>query len=219
MQDRYFRFERAGDQFCGRVLCELPLENEAFASLPPHFCMIITAAKERTVRESVKACFPRLSDLPKLCPVLHHCLASVVYHRDYLTRTLPATHPLFNTPLFTSHCRGSLMIEALKDCVHAGYECENVSATGLPGHTSVLRRFEQLEQAIKRMEMNVTQSVASVVGNVERVLELHGTIVVISSTILHLSLQIPFLAGFSIRILFASLLVLQQLFVVMQLGM
>ena len=34
---------------------------------------------------------------------------------------------------------------------------------------------------------------------------------VVISTILHLSLQIPFLAAFSIRILFASLLVFHQI--------
>lgn len=37
VQDRYLRYAAAGDQFLGRVVAGLPLDNANFASLPPHF--------------------------------------------------------------------------------------------------------------------------------------------------------------------------------------
>ncbi|KAG6958584.1 hypothetical protein JG688_00010452, partial [Phytophthora aleatoria] len=37
VQDRYFRYESAGDQYLGRVVAGLPLNSSAFATLPPHF--------------------------------------------------------------------------------------------------------------------------------------------------------------------------------------
>eukprot|EP00644_Phytophthora_capsici_P004202 jgi/Phyca11/109999/e_gw1.17.452.1 len=54
VQDRYFRYEAAGDQFLGRVVAGLPVNSAQFASLPPHFkdnnCPI--------VREGVISMFP-----------------------------------------------------------------------------------------------------------------------------------------------------------------
>ncbi|EGZ22322.1 hypothetical protein PHYSODRAFT_491802, partial [Phytophthora sojae] len=37
VQDRYFRYEAAGDQFLGRVVAGLPVNDSKFAILPPHF--------------------------------------------------------------------------------------------------------------------------------------------------------------------------------------
>jgi hypothetical protein len=37
VQDRYIRYEPAGDQYLGRVIAGLPLNGADFALLPPHF--------------------------------------------------------------------------------------------------------------------------------------------------------------------------------------
>jgi len=37
VQDRYMRYEAAGDQFLCRVVAGLPLDSPDFAALPPHF--------------------------------------------------------------------------------------------------------------------------------------------------------------------------------------
>ncbi|KAG6943542.1 hypothetical protein JG687_00018389 [Phytophthora cactorum] len=37
VQDRYFRYESAGDQYLGRVVAGLTVNQSAFAMLPPHF--------------------------------------------------------------------------------------------------------------------------------------------------------------------------------------
>ncbi|KAG6942611.1 hypothetical protein JG687_00018966 [Phytophthora cactorum] len=37
VQDRYFRYEAAGDQYLGRVVAGLPRNSAEFAVLPPHF--------------------------------------------------------------------------------------------------------------------------------------------------------------------------------------
>ena len=39
VENRYFKFEGAMDQFLGRVICGLPINSGNFAILPPFFCM------------------------------------------------------------------------------------------------------------------------------------------------------------------------------------
>ncbi len=56
----------------------LPLLDETFATLPPHF--VGTADEMDYVEKAVKLCFPGLVKKgPKMPAVLQMCLASVVY--------------------------------------------------------------------------------------------------------------------------------------------
>lgn len=77
---RYMHYEKAGDQFLGRVIAGLPLNSSKFACLPPHFDIICPPV----VDDCLRLMFPSLVHLPALTSVLKLCLASLVYHSQYL---------------------------------------------------------------------------------------------------------------------------------------
>jgi hypothetical protein len=101
VQDTYLRYDGAGDQYVGRCVAGLPIMSQEFALLPPHF-VHSTNFTSATIKAAVTTCFgPHLPE--NMVCIAAACLASVVHHHKtgWLRNTLPPTHPLFNTPLFT----------------------------------------------------------------------------------------------------------------------
>jgi hypothetical protein len=94
VQDRYMRYESAGDMYVGRTVSGLPIEEPEFAVLPPRFkpCEAVSRA--------MKLCFPNIPR--KLNFVGQFALASIVCHKEFLLRTLYKTHPVIRSPLFRS---------------------------------------------------------------------------------------------------------------------
>ncbi|OQR82248.1 hypothetical protein ACHHYP_16331 [Achlya hypogyna] len=92
------QYEKTGDQFIGRDVAGLPLNQSAFSVLPPHFPNNHVAA----VEVAVPLVFPSLNSVTSISGVLRHCLASLVFHDDYLVAPLPPTHALLSRALFRS---------------------------------------------------------------------------------------------------------------------
>jgi hypothetical protein len=94
-----FSYEAAGDQYVGRVVSGLPLLSPEFAILPPHF-----SRRDDVVQHAIQVCFPDITpqkpNMQKMVRVAEMCLASVVYHSEFLIQTLPSTHVLFESTLF-----------------------------------------------------------------------------------------------------------------------
>ncbi|CAM9637464.1 unnamed protein product, partial [Phaeothamnion confervicola] len=140
VQDRYIRYEAAGDQYVGRTVCGLPLSTDAFGVLPPYFCKVdgngipIPGVAER-VAQAVSDCFG--ADLmPRLKPVAEFLLASVVYHREFLSRTLHPSHPVWGNFLFVTG-----LAEDLAPHVVLRYDGETTElrASGIPPHVAILK--------------------------------------------------------------------------------
>jgi hypothetical protein len=93
VQNRYIRYEGAGDQVVGRTVSGLPYTTVDFAILPPFF-----RVSGDLLKTAIDECFPRAPET--LHGVLKFCVASVLHHTDFLRATLPANHLLFSTPLF-----------------------------------------------------------------------------------------------------------------------
>jgi hypothetical protein len=128
----WYRYEGAGDQYVGRVLSGLPLYSKEFATLPPHF-----KSCDHSVNRAIDLCFPTLdSSNRKLRKVLEFCLASVVYHFDYLQRVLPVNHVLFENVLF----REVGVLEALSHQIvcRVAVPEDDLSPTGIPPHVLLL---------------------------------------------------------------------------------
>jgi hypothetical protein len=106
VQDRYIRFESTGDRYLGRVVAGLPLNGADFALLPPHFIQ----NDDDVVCATVADMFPAFKSSSNLQDKLKLCLASLVYHSDYLRSTMPQSHPLLSTFVF----RRPDIIKALK---------------------------------------------------------------------------------------------------------
>ena len=129
VQDRYLRYEAAGDQYVGRTVSGLPLTHEQFATLPPFF-------KERNelLSSTIQECFTNLPNNLKL--VSEFCLASVVYHKSFLVNTLPKTHVLFNASLFRNQNRFTRLFE-LVEC-RLPQSNDLLKPTGIPPHVLLI---------------------------------------------------------------------------------
>ncbi|ETV77444.1 hypothetical protein H257_08861 [Aphanomyces astaci] len=74
--ERYMHYEKAGDQFVGRVVAGLPLNSADFAQLPPHF----DSTDNPVVTSALRCMFPVLFKTGSLIGVLKLGLASIVHH-------------------------------------------------------------------------------------------------------------------------------------------
>ncbi|KAE9052354.1 hypothetical protein PR001_g597 [Phytophthora rubi] len=139
VQDRYFRYESAGDQFLGRVIAGLPLNKARFAALPPHFSSPVSS----TVEVDVARVFPGLVDADELRPILHLCLASLVYHGDYLLENLAPSHALLSTYLF----RDPIAMARLRSQV---ITCDSpwMRPTGTPPYIEIYKQLEETRSAV-----------------------------------------------------------------------
>jgi hypothetical protein len=139
-QDRYLRYEAAGDQYVGRTIAGLPPTSPDFATIGPHF-----VKRDDVVESAVRACFPQAPT--QLQGILLHCLASAVYHYDFLRQSLPPTHRIFNTALFTQPS----LLQQLGDRIKCGLAstADEVQPTGVPPHVSLMWRVERMEDKLE----------------------------------------------------------------------
>ncbi|CAN0032252.1 unnamed protein product, partial [Phaeothamnion confervicola] len=140
VQDRYIRYEAAGDQYVGRTVCGLPLSTHDFCVLPPHFAKtdsdgVPIPGVTELVAEAVMACFGE-DLLPRLRLVAEFLLASVVFHRVYLRHALQTNHPAFGNVLFQQPG----MLDRLEEHV--------LRATGVPPHVFIIRQLRKVLAAV-----------------------------------------------------------------------
>jgi hypothetical protein len=152
VQDRYMRYESAGDMYVGRTVSGLPIEEAEFAALPPRF------ATTAVIPTAIQLCFPNLPT--KLNRVAEFALASVVYHKDYLLRTLPKTHPVMQSALFRS-CN---LLDELFELVVCDGSDERfpLKSTGIPPHTSLLNKFKRLEEKMDVYKQEIVSNIENV---------------------------------------------------------
>lgn len=159
---RYLRYEAAGDQFVGRTVAGLPPCESAFATLPPFFII-----RTPEVAATIDLCFPQA---PKpIAEILEFALASVVYHSDFLHRTLPDRHPLFATALF----RQEQLIPSLRHLIECRIpqQGDRIRATGLSPMTTVLQQISVVEKRMEILADVVKQISPEVSAAVVKVLE------------------------------------------------
>jgi len=145
----------------GRTVCGLPSDKPEFATLPPHF-------NERPSPEIIKTCFHRIPDQALL--IGEFCLASLVYHSQWLRNNLPQEHPLFLTALF----RNPALLTSLKPHVstHLLSSPSGMRATGIPPHVSLLLNLTSMQNQVSEVNTHITrQLVPDVVAGITTILE------------------------------------------------
>lgn len=122
VQDRYLKYERASDQYAGRVVCGLPQNEPAFGVLPPHFG---ASTPEVELQEAIDMCFPTTlrDEQLQFQPILRMCLASLVYHSDWV---LQHVSPLRHTRVYSVEG----LVERLKPHVVCGNTSTLMTSTG-----------------------------------------------------------------------------------------
>ncbi|POM70035.1 Hypothetical protein PHPALM_13606, partial [Phytophthora palmivora] len=142
VQDRYIRYESAGDQYLGRVVAGVPLNQAEFALLPPHFAN----NQDKVVQTSIDEMLPVMKSCSSLQDILKLYMASLVYHHDYLRRTLPTTHPLLSTYLFRHQ---EIVVQ-----LHEALVQDNspwMKPTGIPPHVEVYKQLKLMQSSIDNL--------------------------------------------------------------------
>ncbi|KAA8491313.1 hypothetical protein FVE85_7734 [Porphyridium purpureum] len=138
----YLRADSAGDQFVGRCLAGLPINKATFALLPPHFtteslCHQLISSKINTAIHMVFP-FVDLAEHMNMREVLLMCLASLIYHREWLQSALPANHRLRQNFAMTAP-----ELAELADYAVTTSE-SGMTATGIPPQTAILKQLQEL---------------------------------------------------------------------------
>ncbi|KAF0690700.1 hypothetical protein As57867_017862, partial [Aphanomyces stellatus] len=139
--ERYIHYERAGDQYLGRVVAGLPNHKSDFAVLPPHFPL----NADDNVRQIVAIVFPQLAMEIHLWGVLSFALASLVYHFEFLVQILPPTHPLLSSAIFAN----LTIMATLK--AHVVLSSTRHAPTGIPPHVDLFKIIERNHIAIQNL--------------------------------------------------------------------
>ena len=143
--ESYLRTAKAGDQFCGRVVCGLPVLSHEFAMLPPHF-KALGPDDRRMMMAALEAAYPFHACWGSTFqPVATFMLASLVKHQSWIKKKLPAEHPVMSKTLFKL---GEL--EDLEECLTTGEET-GMRPTGVPPHTMLFGQVYRLTELVKQM--------------------------------------------------------------------
>jgi len=149
VKERYLQFKKAGDQYLGRVVSGLDINNVSFAISPPYFeC----GDNPDDLREEI---FTLLKNFMvggggirgELFQLLYFCFASLCYHFEYLVQVLHKQNKLQASPFFT-HIPNFAREAATVQFPWSKTDC-TPSFTGLPPHVSILAQIESLKVALE----------------------------------------------------------------------
>ena len=93
--DIYFLYAESGDQYLGRILAGLDPNSMIFAILPPHF---VEGMENSFIKKGMNMTFRNILQLEEngvlgtnMTGILLRCLASIVYHQEYLKMSCAPT--------------------------------------------------------------------------------------------------------------------------------
>ncbi|KAF0739969.1 hypothetical protein Ae201684P_016791 [Aphanomyces euteiches] len=153
--ERYFRYEAAGDQFAGRVVCGLPVNSANFAILPPHFPNL----DDPILLSALEMSFPTLVKLPNLHGVLCLVLASLVYHFEHLHSKMPINHPLHSTPIFVHADIRIYLLSILESGTDSCY----LRASGVPPHIELYKKLDQTQSSISTLPRLIVNELREII--------------------------------------------------------
>jgi hypothetical protein len=167
VQDRYLRYEHAGDMHVGRTVSGLPTDKAEFAVLPPYFDVGSDQFDIQIIRSAIATCFPGIPD--SVYGVAKYCLASLVYHSEYLLSQLPVNHPLFQTALF----RQPDLVEILRKLTKCTLPSTStpITATGIPPCTAILQHIQTISDKIDLSMSDQRENVQRVIDGIVKELE------------------------------------------------
>lgn len=158
---RYLRFAAAGDQHVGRTVCGLDPMTPEFALLPPFF-----TKRDPIISAGIKAAFPNAPE--SLLEVLEFCLASLIYHEEWLRKNLPSDHPLFASPIWRNEFVSGL--RPLVEC-RVARDTDHIKATGLTATSNLIGRVNRLTELVGAITEILAALPNKIMVGVKKVLE------------------------------------------------
>jgi hypothetical protein len=163
----FFGLEPGSDEFLGRILSLLDLGSELFASLPPHFiCDQADHPDLPVMLRAIELVFPTAPKSMKR-PVLKNLLATVVFHSEWMLKTMPHNHPVFASPLFAE----AGLLQKLRPLVQAGLSSPFMTATGIPTNIGLMRVVKQMCDKIDKLPEAYETLRQRIMANIEEAFE------------------------------------------------
>jgi len=160
--DIYFKFGVVGDKYLGRCLAGLNPNHHLFGTLPPHFTV---SAEHPVVQMGLIAAFGGLlGGHPDSIGVFILCLASMVYHSNFLLATMAGEsgHSCLCIPLL----QDSDLVKELKELVTIDGEESGMIATGVPPHVHILKGNEDMKEQLKLLVQGMDKQNEMIVATV-----------------------------------------------------
>ena len=168
VKDIYMRYVTSGDQFVGRCLCLSPILSTEFAASPPYF--------ENDRLEWVDALRRRQFKMVALVNGMEKltcmCLASIVYHYEWLVNILGRNH----TFLISSVVHRNEVVDNYRESVKVTHPWNDSDHhySGIPTHVAVLQDLAMVKNAQQQLLRDQQQMVGNFVAQTRHLLEEMG---------------------------------------------
>lgn len=143
VQDTYLKYQAASDHHVGRVVAGLPTGEVDFATLPPFF----QDEGDELIKEAIRAFFPHLPQM--LGRVGVFLTASLIYHSQWIRKTLPSDHIIFTSALFTSSYSRDLIV-----LCRPQKDGDQIRASGIPDMVHLRAEMRVLKESLEQLASN-----------------------------------------------------------------
>ena len=120
--------------------------------MPPHFAADTTLLSHATFKEIL----PGFEDFPTCFKsVVPYLMASIIFHRQYLTATLASSHPLFLSRIWTTG-----IMDTLQYSVNAGCGTNlqtGMTASGVPPTLVIANELNSLSVRVENLQKSVVE--------------------------------------------------------------
>jgi len=148
--ESYLRQAKAGDNFCGRVVCGLPVLHHNFAALPPQF-KLLTSSEFKYLEHTINMTYPFHSLWGEsFQPVVIFMMASLVHHQRWIQEKLPIEHVVRGKPNIWER------LPELHRQLATGEEIR-MTPSGVPPHAVLFGNIQRVEDRIERMQKSVDE--------------------------------------------------------------
>ena len=134
------------DEMVGRLLCGLPLIENKFCALPPHFIDIKSITDvDWEYMVSGYTNYPLCFQF-----AIPYLVASVIYHREWIRNNLPRNHPFFVSRFHTLQLGEKfqyLIVAGNRYCPYT-----SISATGIPESMIITGRLNNVESPLQYIQ-------------------------------------------------------------------
>jgi hypothetical protein len=160
VKESYLQYKKAGDQYLGRVVSGLDVNDVSFAVSPPYFESRIEDDVSEKINNLLKAFTVGGGNLlGEVFQVLYFCFASLCYHFDYLVAITSKRSKLQASPFFTNipnYAREATVVK-----FPWNKTASTPSFTGLPPHVCILAQLEGLKAALESSKDKIIAGVKS----------------------------------------------------------
>lgn len=147
VKDRYFKYAENGDQYVGRCLSLLPILNVDLATSPPYYS---TTAEIKWIDEMVVTQFHALKDVREFGLLLRMCLASLLFHSEWISTFLVFNHVVRTTSACFRNAEQLKKIKTEKWIIRSyPWSSPNLIFSGIPPYCSLLQHIAEVRSEQK----------------------------------------------------------------------